>query len=139
MTDHVTAVKRSQIMSSVGSRNTWPELKLRRILHAMGFRYAMHRADLPGKPDLVFPYRRKVIFVHGCFWHGHSCRGGRPPKSRRSYWMNKQTVNIARDKRCAARLRRAGWGVMTVWQCQLKKPEKTAQRVARFLRDRPSK
>lgn len=120
-------------MASVGTRDTGPELKLRKELHRLGYRYATHRADLPGKPDLVFPSRGKVIFVHGCFWHGHTCRWGRLPKSRSEYWELKIAANRKRDVSVANKARRMGWSVLIVWQCQLRNFDGALERIARFL------
>ena len=134
MTDHVTPERRSFIMSKVGQKNTKPELALRQALHRLGYRYRLHRRDLPGKPDLVFPSRRKVIFVHGCFWHGHGCRWGQLPKSRPEYWKPKIETNQERDKKVLTRLGEAGWDSMVVWQCDLRDLDDTVERVEAFLR-----
>lgn len=123
--DTRTLKQRSRIMSAVRTKNTGPELELRKILFAEGYRYRLHSDQLFGRPDIVFPGRRKVVFVHGCFWHGHRCKKGRLPKSRLGYWKPKIVANKERDGRSAIRLRRSGWQVMTIWQCQLKKKEKT--------------
>jgi len=111
---------RSDIMRAVRSENTKAELVVRRILHSLGYRYRLHRKDLPGSPDIVFSSRRKVIFVHGCFWHGHDCkRGARKPKSNSDYWQNKVTRNRARDASSTDQLRRTGWKCLIVWECEL--------------------
>jgi DNA mismatch endonuclease (patch repair protein) len=120
-------------MASVGTKDTCAEMGVRRIVHAMGYRYSLHRKDLPGQPDLVFPARRKIIFVHGCFWHGHRCRYGRLPKSKLDYWKPKIETNKSRDKRQRQILKRQGWRIMVVWQCQLKKPEWLGDRIENFL------
>ncbi|WP_116131823.1 very short patch repair endonuclease [Tropicimonas sp. IMCC34043] len=133
MTDHVTPDRRSFIMSKVGQKDTKPELILRRALHAQGYRYRLHRRDLPGSPDLVFPARRKAIFVHGCFWHGHGCRWGKAPKSRAEYWLPKIEANKARDNRVLTLLGDKGWQAMVVWQCELRDLSSTVERVAAFL------
>ena len=110
---------RSEIMRSVPSVDTKPEMVVRRLTHGMGYRYRLYRKDLPGKPDLVFPARRKIIFVHGCFWHQHSCaRGNRRPKTRREYWLEKLKRNRRRDRANLASLREHGWDVMVIWECQ---------------------
>jgi DNA mismatch endonuclease (patch repair protein) len=133
--DRVDSKVRSKIMSSVGAKNTCAEMGVRRLVHAMGYRYALHRSDLPGRPDLVFPSREKVIFVHGCFWHGHRCRYGRLPKSRQDYWEPKIETNKCRDRKQRQELTRQGWRVLVVWQCQLKKkPEWLRARIDDFLR-----
>jgi DNA mismatch endonuclease, patch repair protein len=112
--------ERSAIMRAIKGSNTAPELKIRTLLHRAGYRYRLHVSDLPGKPDLVFPSRRAVLFVHGCFWHGHSCkRGARQPKSNAEYWLAKIEKNRERDKRARARLISQGWSVHTIWECEL--------------------
>ena len=133
MTDHVPPERRSYIMAKVGQRNTGPELALRRALHALGYRFRLHRSDLPGKPDIVFPSRRKVIFVHGCFWHGHGCRWGKLPKSRVDYWRPKIETNRERDRDVLTRLNEAGWEALVVWQCEMKDIEAALNRVRAFL------
>lgn len=120
-TDVFSKEKRSEVMRAVKARDTGPEMRLRRALHAEGYRYRLHRKDLPGSPDLVFPARRAVIFVHGCFWHGHDCpRGARTPKSNRAYWEAKIDRNKARDAAALDALVRAGWRALVVWECELK-------------------
>jgi DNA mismatch endonuclease (patch repair protein) len=114
-------LQRSRTMRAVKSKNTKPEMKVRRFLHAAGYRYRLHRADLPGKPDLVFAGRRKTVFVHGCFWHGHDCkRGARTPRANRAYWTQKISRNQARFTAQKAALQAAGWGVFVVWECQIR-------------------
>ena len=134
MADHVTADRRSYIMSRVGQKDTKPELVLRRALHRLGYRFRLHRRDLPGSPDIVFPSRKKVVFVHGCFWHGHGCRWGRLPKSRPEYWRPKIETNKERDKRVLTELQEAGWEPLVVWQCELRDIKGTVDRVEAFLR-----
>ena len=137
MADVLTSEQRSRCMSAIRDRDTAPELILRRLLHSLGYRYRVNDGHLPGKPDLVFPKRRKVIFVHGCFWHRHNCKSGRSlPSTRRQFWINKLQGNRRRDFRQASELRKKGWRVLNVWQCQLKrsKLEKTLRRVISFLR-----
>jgi DNA mismatch endonuclease (patch repair protein) len=119
-------------MSRIRGKNTKPEMAVRRLLHALGFRYRLHRADLPGTPDLVFSGRRKVVFVHGCFWHGHECTG-RVPKSNADYWMAKISRNKARDGRSRDELAALGWSVLTVWECELKDADGLAGRLRSFL------
>ena len=133
MVDHVTPERRSFIMSSVQSKNTKPEMLVRRALHKMGYRYRIHRRDLPGSPDLVFPGRKKAIFVHGCFWHGHGCKWGRLPKSKLDYWQPKIKANRKRDRRDLKALRDDGWCVKVVWACELREPEATLGKIAIFL------
>ena len=136
MSDRVSAAKRSEIMRSVKHKDTGPEIALRKMLHRLGYRYKLHAKNLPGKPDIAFPGRRKVIFVHGCFWHGHRCRYGRLPQSRLEYWQPKIEANRTRDARKANELRRAGWKIAVVWQCELKTSERTLKRVVSFLDER---
>ena len=112
---------RSAVMRRVKGRDTGPERTVRQVLTRLGARYRLHRADLPGRPDIVLPGRRLAVFVHGCFWHGHDCpRGSRVPQARRDYWTAKITGNRARDARNAEALASAGWRVETVWECELK-------------------
>jgi DNA mismatch endonuclease (patch repair protein) len=121
-------------MAAVHSKNTKPEMVVRKLVFGMGYRYRLHSANLPGKPDLVFPGRHKVIFVHGCFWHRHKgCRYASSPKTRVDFWEAKFDANVARDKRTNRELKELGWSVLTVWQCQLKEPEKLARKLNDFL------
>jgi DNA mismatch endonuclease (patch repair protein) len=132
--DHVDKAKRSLIMAAVHSEDTGPEMAVRKIVHALGYRYRLHVAALPGCPDLVFPARSKVIFVHGCFWHRHNgCRYASSPKTNRVFWENKFAANVARDRRARRELKKMNWAVLTVWQCELKKPEKLTERLDDFL------
>lgn len=120
-TDVFTKEKRSEVMRAVKGRDTRPEMALRKKLHALGFRYRLNVKDLPGKPDLVFPKHKTVVFVHGCFWHGHQCkRGNRQPKQNADYWKEKIARNKSRDKKNAKELEKLGWRVITVWECELK-------------------
>jgi DNA mismatch endonuclease (patch repair protein) len=121
LTDVFSPEKRSAVMRRVKGRDTTPELIVRRLLTKLGVRYRLHRADLPGKPDIVMPGRRLVLFVHGCFWHGHDCaRGARVPKANRDYWLGKVGRNRERDIKHRAALEAVGWRVETVWECELK-------------------
>jgi DNA mismatch endonuclease (patch repair protein) len=121
-------------MALVRAKDTKPELFVRRLVHGMGYRYALHRRDLPGMPDLVFPGRSKVIFVHGCFWHRHeACALARLPKTRAEFWLPKLAANAKRDARNVRALRRLGWGVLTIWECQLGDTSKLTNRIRRFL------
>jgi DNA mismatch endonuclease (patch repair protein) len=123
-------------MAAVHTKDTGPELALRRLVHRLGYRYRLHAAELPGRPDLVFRPRKKVIFVHGCFWHRHAkCRYATTPKSRTLFWQAKFAANIARDQRNLSDLKKAGWRVLTIWQCQLKKPSNVAKRTNEFLKN----
>lgn len=135
--DTRTPEERRRIMQAVQSSDTGPELKIRRILHRMGYRYRLHRKDLPGTPDLVFPGRKKVVFVHGCFWHWHGCRYGQLPKSRLDYWQPKLERNVERDRERIFRLEEAGWTVHVVWQCEIRREFETAiAEIAAFLDDK---
>lgn len=132
--DTLNPVERSERMSRVRGKNTKPELLVRRLVHGMGYRYRLHRRDLPGTPDLVFPGRGKVIFINGCFWHRHmDCVLARLPKSRNEFWQPKLTANAERDTRNIRALKRLGWGVLTIWECQLGDVTKLANRIRRFL------
>ncbi len=134
MTDSFSPRKRSWIMSRVASRDTSPELLVRSLVHGMGYRFRLHRNDLPGCPDIVFPSRGKIIFVHGCFWHGHSCsRGSRIPKTNSEYWKRKIEKNIARDRQNLETLASMGWNCLVVWECELKDREKLTSTIGDFL------
>jgi len=125
---------RSRIMRAVKATDTSPEMTVRRLVHAMGYRYRLHREGLPGKPDLVFPRLRKVIFVHGCFWHGHNCpRGARMPVRNKQYWEAKIARNVARDKRELRRLRSLGWKCLVIWECQIRDLQRIRSTILRFL------
>ena len=132
--DSLTSTQRSERMSRVRARDTKPEWIVRKMVHAMGFRYRLHVAGLPGTPDIVFRGKHKIIFVHGCFWHRHGkCKNTRWPKSRLEFWKPKLEANKARDAANNRALRRLGWEVLIIWECQLKKPAKIAERIARFM------
>lgn len=119
--DVYDAEKRSAVMRAVKSKDTTPEIKVRHILHRAGYRYRLHRNDLPGKPDIVFPSRRTAIFIHGCFWHQHpECHHAARPASNSDYWNRKLNRNIERDKKHIAELEKAGWKVLTLWECEIK-------------------
>jgi DNA mismatch endonuclease (patch repair protein) len=124
---------RSRIMRAVKGRDTGPELAVRRMAHGLGYRYRLHRSDLPAKPDLVFASRRKVILVHGCFWHGHGCKFSRVPKSNREYWLPKLERNKVRDAAQIKSLRASGWGVLVVWECKIKNAAVLMRRLRSFL------
>jgi DNA mismatch endonuclease (patch repair protein) len=119
MADTVDTVERSRIMRLVPARNTSAELCVRKLLHAAGFRFRLHRSDLPGKPDLVLPRFRMAVFVHGCFWHWHGCRRSRMPKSNAPYWSDKIARNVARDAACKDALEVCGWMHRIVWECSI--------------------
>jgi DNA mismatch endonuclease Vsr len=131
--DILTAAERSARMALIRSIDSRFELRVRTALHKRGYRYRKHDRKLPGKPDLVFSSRQKVIFLHGCFWHGHPCRLGRLPKSRREYWVSKINGNRARDEKHKKALRKLGWKSLTVWECELKRFDKLITRIERFL------
>lgn len=127
-------MNRSENMRRIRSKDTAPEMAVRSLAHRLGYRYRLHRKDIPGKPDLVFPSRRKVIFIHGCFWHQHpGCREGRPPKSNTAYWLPKLERNMERDKDALARLAAAGWDVLVIWECETKDAEILARTLTGFL------
>lgn len=127
-------MKRSEIMRRVHSTDTGPELLVRKLTHSLGFRYRLHRKNLPGKPDLVFPSKKKLIFVHGCFWHGHHCkRGNRVPKKNREYWIKKIQSNVVRDERHIKELVELGWSVLVIWECEIRDHTALKDRIVRFL------
>jgi DNA mismatch endonuclease (patch repair protein) len=130
-----TPEQRSRTMRAVQSRNTGPELSARQLLRSLGYvGYRIHRKELPGKPDICFIGRKKALFVHGCFWHGHKCRhGSNKPKSNQSYWLSKIERNEARDKANQAKLVKLGWSVLTIWECDLAKPDELSDKLAAFL------
>ncbi len=137
MTDTLTKNERSARMALVRGRDTGPELAVRRLVHRLGYRYRLHVGALPGRPDLVFRSRRKVIFVHGCFWHRHSapdCKLARLPKSRLAFWLPKLERNKQRDESNQERLREMGWGYLTIWECELKDLYSLERRILGFLR-----
>lgn len=132
--DTLTAAQRSERMARIRSKDTTPELAVRSIVHRLGYRFRLHRRDLAGCPDLVFPSLKKAIFVHGCFWHAHEgCKVANRPKTRRPFWDDKFERNKARDKRNEAALRKAGWAIQTIWECETKSPDLVAKRVTLFL------
>ncbi|HEU4981961.1 MAG TPA: DNA mismatch endonuclease Vsr [Acidobacteriaceae bacterium] len=134
MTDVHTPERRSRNMASIRGKNTKPEKAVRSLLHKLGYRYRLHRRDLPGKPDLVFPSRRKVIFVHGCFWHMHDCRWGRVvPATNSNFWQEKRQKNRDRDSRTMAALTEIGWRVLVVWECQIKDTNSLTKKLRSFL------
>lgn len=134
MPDVLTPEQRSRCMAAIRGKDTTPELAVRRMVTALGARYRLHERSLPGVPDLVFRSRRKVILVHGCFWHRHECPLGRvTPKTREAFWSSKLEGNKARDARNLKALRSAGWRVLVVWECELRHPSRVASRIQRFL------
>lgn len=132
--DVFTPEDRARVMRAVKGKDTKPEMIVRRLAHALGYRFRLHGKDLPGKPDLVFPGRRKVIFVHGCFWHGHECaRGSRQPKQNAEYWRNKIARNVERDADNLQALERLGWQTQVIWECEMKDRDALADRLRAFL------
>lgn len=128
--DTISKTKRSEVMSKVRAKNTKPEIAVRKLLHHMGLRFRLHRNDLPGKPDICLPKYKAVIFVHGCFWHRHAkCQKTRMPKSNLAYWETKFANNIERDKQHKRSLKKLGWTVITVWECEVRNGAKLQQRL----------
>ena len=127
---------RRRIMQAVKQKNTGPEIAVRRLLHAMGYRFRLHIRELPGRPDIVLPRRRAAIFVHGCFWHTHGCPKGRPPKSNLKYWLPKLEQNSRRDQAKSRQLRSLGWRVIVIWQCELADLDAVAVRLQEVLEAR---
>ena len=135
MTDIVDSRRRSELMAGIRTRDTVPELAVRRIAHRMGLRFRLHRKDLPGRPDLVFPRHRLAVFVHGCFWHRHDgCRYAYIPKSRIAFWTEKFASNVARDTRQEVALRALGWRVLVIWECEARRKTEVERRLAALIR-----
>ena len=133
--DRVSTEKRSEIMRNIRSKDTVPEKAVRSMVHRMGYRYRLHVKYLPGKPDIVFPSRKKVIFVHGCFWHLHAdCRKGAFPKSNREFWIPKLLRNRERDERNLQHLKQMGWKALIIWQCEISGATTIRNKIKRFLR-----
>jgi len=134
MADSLTVSQRSYCMSQIGGKNTKPEKIVRSIVYKLGFRYRLHYKKLSGKPDLVFPSRKKVIFVHGCYWHRHNCKKGKSiPITNKMFWKNKLDRNKERDKENKQTLRKLGWKILTIWECQIKNPAKLTEQINKFL------
>ena len=136
MADTISKERRSELMSRVRSRNSKIELLVRSLVHRMGYRFRLHRKELPGKPDLVFSSRRKVIFVHGCFWHWHpdpNCKHARMPKSRKDFWRPKLEGNRRRDSQNRKNLNELGWEVLEIWECEIADVEYIKSRIRDFL------
>lgn len=139
MADVFTKTKRSEVMSRIRARDTKPERAVRSILHRLGYRFRLHRTDLPGKPDIVLLRLRIVIFVHGCFWHRHEgCRFAYTPKTRTEFWLKKLESNVARDRQVQTQLAELDWLVITVWECELRTPEKLTKRLDDAVKGRSS-
>lgn len=134
MADKFTPEQRSRVMARVKGYNTGPEMLVRRMLHRLGYRFRLHRKDLPGSPDIVLPRHKKVIFVHGCFWHGHKgCHRAARPSTNTEFWNRKIDGNISRDRKSKRLLQAMGWRVLIVWQCKTKDAEYLLQYLASFL------
>jgi len=132
--DNLSPDERSRIMARVRAKDTRPEMHVRKLIFALGYRYRLHAKDLPGHPDIVFRKLGKVIFIHGCFWHRHSsCALARLPKSRLDFWIPKLEGNRKRDEKNRRALQREGWNVLTIWECQLKNSKRLGERIRRFL------
>ena len=132
--DVLNPKQRSYCMSRIKSKDTTPELIVRKIVHRLGFRFRLHRSDLPGCPDIVLPRHKKLIFVHGCWWHRHNCRNGKKtPKTRKAYWFPKLKGNKERHKKNRRRLQKQGWRVLTIWECQTRNSEKLISKLKKFL------
>lgn len=134
MADHLSPDRRSANMRAIPSKGTKPELLVRKVAHRLGLRFRLHRNDLPGSPDLVFPRFKATVFVHGCFWHAHTCkRGGRIPKSNVEYWEKKISRNVGRDAYARDALTKLGWRVLVVWECEAKNPEEVSRILSSFF------
>jgi DNA mismatch endonuclease (patch repair protein) len=136
MSDTLAPMERSRRMALIRSKDTKPEMRVRSLIHGLGYRYRLHDKTLPGTPDLVFPSKRRIIMIHGCFWHRHgskSCRLARLPKSRLEFWESKLEQNRKRDLRTTQKLVSMGWSVLTLWECQLTDLQKLADRITSFL------
>ncbi len=136
MVDTLSPEKRSELMSLVRNKDTRPEMVVRRLVYGLGYRYRLHGRNLPGRPDLVFKSRKKVIFVHGCFWHGHGgCKRAGPPKSHLDFWLPKLEGNKERDERNQRLLEESGWRYIVIWECETNDADALTQRITDFLAD----
>ena len=133
MADTLTPAQRSRCMAAIRSKNTGPEMLVRRLVHRLGYRYRLHVRGLPGTPDMVLPRHRKIIEVRGCFWHGHHCGAFTLPATRRKFWKAKFERNLQRDRLNLRRLRRAGWRVLVLWECEVNREGKLLSKISRFL------
>lgn len=139
MIDIVGPAKRSEMMAGIKRYDTKPEMKVRRYLHSLGFRYVLHKKELPGKPDIVFPKHRAVVFVHGCFWHSHEgCKYAAVPKTREAFWSDKLKSNQVRDRKVVRELLDSGWRVLIVWECALRSSNCELHSVVAFLNSKQS-
>lgn len=135
--DILAPEQRSVLMSRIRGKDTKPEMTVRRIAHSLGYRFRVHRRDLPGNPDVVFPRLRKIVFVHGCYWHRHNgCRYAYVPKSNTEFWKQKFDANVARDKHSVAKLEKLGWGVLIIWECETKDEDKLSCHLAAYLKNK---
>ncbi|WP_334045570.1 very short patch repair endonuclease [Burkholderia cepacia] len=134
MVDKISAEARSKLMGRIHGKDTKPELAVRSILHRLGFRFRLHRKDLPGRPDIVLPRHRKIILVQGCFWHGHTCRRGAKPKSNQDFWAQKILSNQERDRQNLTALTEAGWSVLELWECEIRAGTGLTERIIEFMR-----
>lgn len=131
--DTITPEARSALMSRIRSKNTKPEVTVRSILHAMGYRFRLHKKDLPGRPDIVLPRHKKIVLVQGCFWHGHNCKLASKPKSNSDYWSKKISGNKERDNVNSAALRNCGWEILELWECEIRRNDNLEERLRKFM------
>lgn len=131
--DTISPIERSALMGRIRSKDTQPEMVVRSLLHRLGYRFRLHRKDLPGRPDIVLPRHRKIILIHGCFWHGHTCRLASKPKSNEDYWAGKISGNRARDARNLSVLLNAGWSVLELWECEVRRCDGIEDRIQAFM------
>ena len=136
MADPLSKEERSRVMSRVKNQDTGPEVRVRSMLHRMGYRFRLHRRDLPGTPDIVLPRHEKIVFVHGCFWHSHDCPRGERPGTRTDFWDEKLDSNVERDRQNQAKLKEQGWEVLVVWGCEVKEPETAYEKLSAFMENR---
>lgn len=133
--DTLTRSQRKFCMSQNKGKDTSPEISVRRLVYSLGFRYRLHRRDLPGCPDMVFPGKKKVIFINGCYWHRHNCKKGRSmPQTRKNFWQSKFKKTILRDKRNLKKLRLLGYKIIVIWECQIRNSEKLSAKLIKFLK-----
>lgn len=140
MPDTLTHIQRHKCMAAIRGTDTEPERVVRSALHRLGYRFALHRADLPGKPDIVMPAHQVIVFVHGCYWHMHTCKRGRStPATNALFWRVKRAKNQQRDRKTSALLRRTGWRVLVVWECWTRDPRRLELKLRKFLGPRPTR